>query len=184
MPTFYHRHLPHWRVEEDVPYFVTWRLRQGQPPLEDHERDIVAGALRHFDHRRYELLAWVVMHDHVHVLLVLAHDEVLWRVLHSWKSFTGHRLRSLGDRPIPVWQDESFDRIVRDDRELIEKVRYIETNPRKRWPELGEYRWVWHRWMEQTEWRDDDERDACAGDLRGETRVAQAPTGGTPVLPF
>ena len=41
-----------------------------------------------------------------------------------------------------VWQDESFDRIVRDQAELNEKGRYILGNPFKRWPELNTYEWI------------------------------------------
>ena len=29
-----------------------------------------------------------------------------------------------------------------DDEELIEKVKYVVSNPVKRWPDVGEYRWV------------------------------------------
>ena len=35
-----------------------------------------------------------------------------------------------------------FDRIIRDERELIEKASYILNNPVKRWPEMEEYEWV------------------------------------------
>ncbi len=42
-----------------------------------------------------------------------------------------------------VWQHEYFDRIVRNDNELVEKLNYIVRNPWKRWPDVDEYRWVW-----------------------------------------
>ena len=42
-----------------------------------------------------------------------------------------------------VWQDESFDRIVRDDEEFAQKLDYIVGNPWKRWPEIGDYPRVW-----------------------------------------
>jgi hypothetical protein len=44
-----------------------------------------------------------------------------------------------------VWQDEYFDRIMRNDRELLQTAEYIITNPWKRWPEIKEYPWVWPR---------------------------------------
>ena len=65
---FYRRKLPHWR-QENAAYFVTWRLAQGQPELDSTERDPVMEAIRKFDGRRYELAAYVIMDDHVHVLL-------------------------------------------------------------------------------------------------------------------
>ena len=36
-----------------------------------------------------------------------------------------------------MWQNESFDRVVRDEEELREKVRYVCSNPLKRWPDQG-----------------------------------------------
>ncbi len=42
-----------------------------------------------------------------------------------------------------VWQEEYFDRVVRDEAELVEKAQYILDNPRKRWPEGRDYLWVW-----------------------------------------
>jgi hypothetical protein len=42
-----------------------------------------------------------------------------------------------------VWQDEYFDRIVRDDKEFVQKREYIVGTPWKRWPEMPGYPWVW-----------------------------------------
>lgn len=42
-----------------------------------------------------------------------------------------------------VWQDEYFDRIVRDENEFVQKLHYIIGKPWKRWPEMREYVWVW-----------------------------------------
>jgi REP element-mobilizing transposase RayT len=63
----YQRRLPHWRMSGAV-YFVTWRLHPLQPYLKFEEQEVVSSALKHFDGERYELLAYVVMHNHVHVL--------------------------------------------------------------------------------------------------------------------
>ncbi|MBI5571512.1 MAG: transposase [Desulfomonile tiedjei] len=139
--TIYRRKLPHWRLEGSV-YFVTWRLAKTQTRLRPEERTLVADAIRYFEGRRYELLAYVVMDDHVHVLVHPLADNSLKQILHSWKSFTAKALRDAGDRSAPVWQDESFDRIVRDDADLMEKAQYILGNPSKRWPETEVYPWV------------------------------------------
>ena len=144
MARFYRRHLPHWRIEEaDTIYFVTWRLSRGQASLTLVERDVVARALLKFDGFRYELLAFVVMDDHVHVILMPALGVQLESVIHTWKSYTGHRLQRESSRRAPVWQHESFDRVVRDESELREKVSYIAGNPWKRWPAVQDYAWVW-----------------------------------------
>lgn len=137
----YRRRLPHWRMQGSI-YLVTWRLSKGQPALQPEERTLVADAIRHFDGERYDLIAYVVMDDHVHVMVLPLSNQSLSRVLHSWKSFTGKGLRKIRERAVPVWQDEYFDRIVRNEADLIQKVEYILGNPQKRWPETEDYPWA------------------------------------------
>ena|ERR1035438_5148561 len=77
---------------------------------------------------RYRLHSFVVMPNHVH-LMVTAHAP-LARWLGSLKGFTAHAANQiLGLTGRPFWQDESFDHVVRSEREL-ERIRaYIEENP-------------------------------------------------------
>jgi len=86
--------------------------------------EIVANALEHFDGLRYELHAWCVMPNHVHVVFELQEGANLDRVLHSWKSFTAHQIGAG-----VIWQREYFDRLIRDEAEYLETCDYVETNP-------------------------------------------------------
>lgn len=137
----YRRRLPHWRME-GATYFITWRLDEKQSKLTPDERSLVQAALRHFDGERYELLAYVVMDDHVHALINPLGGHRLQDIVHSWKSFTARVLQRTSGRQGRVWQDEYFDRIVRDEAEYIEKATYILNNPWKRWPGIADYPWV------------------------------------------
>ena len=143
-PSFrtYRRCLPHWRLEGAC-YFVTWRLRQAQPDLEPAERELVLGALRFHHGTKYTLYAAVVMNDHVHALLTPLGSRRLERVVRAWKSFTSRKLARGPESSEKTWLPEHFDCIIRDEAELTEKMRYIQDNPRKRWPELDEYPWIW-----------------------------------------
>lgn len=134
--------MPHWRLAGSV-YFVTWRLASSQARLNDEERRVTMSAIRHFDGSRYELYACVVMDDHVHVLIKPLESYRLQQLVHSWKSFTGHKFRQDYGRKAPIWQEEYFDRIVRDEKEFLDKAQYILNNPLKRWPEVEDYPWVW-----------------------------------------
>ncbi|HVW83956.1 MAG TPA: transposase [Bryobacteraceae bacterium] len=79
---------------------------------------------------RYELHAFVVMSNHVHLLVTSLVPATDW--LRSLKGFTGFRAcRMPGLRGVPFWQDESYDRLVRDDEESGRIRRYIEWNPVK-----------------------------------------------------
>jgi len=91
--------------------------------------EIVADALRHFDRDRYVLDAFVVMPNHVHVLFQPAKGKSLADILHSWKSFSAKAINHKLGRTGRVWQDESYDRIVRDWNELIRYRDYIARNP-------------------------------------------------------
>ncbi len=143
----YRRRLPHWRMSGSV-YFITWRLYRDQPELNPQERDVIASVLKHFDKQRYDLFAFVVMLDHVHVLVELRDDFLLHQIVHTWKSYSAYKLQRDFCRRNRIWQDEYFDRIVRDQAEFIEKAQYILNNPLKIMPEIHDYKWVWIRDLE------------------------------------
>ena len=92
--------------------------------------NVVAGALRYRDLylKQYDLHSYVVMPNHVH-LLVTPLVQVS-RLMQSLKKFTatqGNRI--LGRTGQPFWQDESYDRLVRSDREFQKIAHDIEMNP-------------------------------------------------------
>jgi len=126
----YKRRLPHWRLSGSM-YFVTWRLDQEQPELNHLERDVIVSILKYFDNQRYELFAFVIMPDHVHLLVKATNGFLLHQIVHTWKSYSAYKLQRDFSRRNRIWQDEYFDRIVRDHDELIEKAQYILNNPFK-----------------------------------------------------
>jgi putative transposase len=138
----YRRRLPHWRTADAI-YFVTWRLDRTQSELSANERDLVTATLRHFDSQRYELLGYVVMNDHVHVVVKPATGHDLTAIVQSWKSYTANRLQRAYGRTGRVWQREYLDRVIRDAEELSDRLAYIAGNPGKRWPDIERYSWVW-----------------------------------------
>ncbi len=89
---------------------------------------IVVDALRHFERHRYLLDHWVVMPNHVHVLVMPIEPYRLETILHSWKSFTSNAINKLRHRQGQLWQHESFDHIVRSERQLERFRKYIEEN--------------------------------------------------------
>jgi len=93
--------------------------------------DIVADALRHFDGDRYILDEWVVMPNHVHVLVTPLATHSLSDILHSWKSFTATAINKALRQSGQLWQHESYDHIVRSEWQLQHFRRYIRENPEK-----------------------------------------------------
>jgi REP element-mobilizing transposase RayT len=99
---------------------------------------------------RILLHAAVVMPDHVHLLLQPLRDGEGWPIplvdiLQCLKSATAHRINKLLHRDGPVWEEESFDHVLRSDESLKEKCEYLRQNPvRRRLVKRPEgYRWLW-----------------------------------------
>ena len=94
-------------------------------------REIVEGSLTFFHGKRYNLDCYVVMPDHVHVLVRPFRDCPLSGILHTWKSFSAHRMNRLLKAFGCIWMDEYFDHIVRSERQLDRFREYIASNPER-----------------------------------------------------
>jgi hypothetical protein len=101
---------------------------------------MVEEALRFFDGQRYWLGQFVVMPNHVHCLVKPLGEHTLLEILQSWKSFTAKQINTALGREGKVWQDESFDSIVRDEAALGKFSAYVQENPGKAKLHEGEFR--------------------------------------------
>ena len=106
-----------------------------QPPL----RGVVEDALKFFHEQRYELLSYVVMPNHVHILLVLHADWPLEKVLYTLKRRTAGVINEVLGTEGQFWQHDYFDRLIRDGDHLRNVIRYIRRNPVKARLRDGEY---------------------------------------------
>lgn len=97
-------------------------------------------ALRHFHEKRVWTGDYVVMPNHVHALLRPMEGFDLEDLVHSIKSFTSHEINKICGREGTVWQEESYDRIVRNQNELSTFQDYIQANPAKANLRQGSYR--------------------------------------------
>ena len=102
---------------------------------------VVADSLMFFDGVRYQLFAWCVMPNHVHVVFSFINGFDLSSILHSLKGFTSKEINKVLGRQGTLWQAESFDRCIRDSKELERTIDYILGNPiaagMENWPFLG-----------------------------------------------
>jgi putative transposase len=92
--------------------------------------DVVAHAIAIGQDERqfYELCAWVVMPNHVHLLIL---PTVAVAASMRWlKGSTARRANQiLGRTGQPFWQDESYDHYLRDPNQISRTTAYIEQNP-------------------------------------------------------
>ena len=90
---------------------------------------IVAESIDKFDGERYDLDSYVVMPNHVHVLLMCRVGWTLRRVAQTWLSFTSRRINKVTNRSGHFWQSEPFDHLVRSERQFLYLRKYIQDNP-------------------------------------------------------
>ncbi len=88
-------------------------------------RAIVRTALHHFNGIRYQLGSFAIAGNHVHVLVAPVPGIALSSILHSWKSFTANAINKALGRRGTVWQNESYDHLVRSEASLYRIKGYI-----------------------------------------------------------
>jgi len=128
---------------------------------------IVADTLLKFDGERYDLAAWCVMPNHVHVVFSAREGHSLASILHSWKSYTAKACNKVLGRTGSFWMEESFDRLVRDESEFLRFMDYTLRNPEV----AGLEDWAWVG-------RGRGARDTSAGEA-----PASQGAGGAPATP-
>ena len=107
----------------------------------------LARSILHFHNVRYEIGCFVIMSNHCH-LTIRPYDEFeLEKELGAIKRATSrfvNQFEKTNDQVKPCeWQDESYDRIIRDAEHLYRVIQYIGRNPRL----AGIERSHWKRWI-------------------------------------
>ncbi len=97
---------------------------------------LVAECIRRFDGQRYQLVAYCIMSNHVHVVLtplLKTENEYypLAQIMHTMKGYTAGRANRLLGRTGDFWLHESYDHYVRSPAELLRIVTYVVNNPVK-----------------------------------------------------
>jgi REP element-mobilizing transposase RayT len=164
-------YLPHFDSAETV-QFVTFRLADSLPQAVretiQHRKDdlhrinreldtgygecwlgraeiasLVEDALLYFDEKRYRLLAWCLMPNHVHVVIEVIQDHSLSDIVRSWKSFTAHQATARLSRTGSFWHADYFDRYMRNEEHLAQTIGYVEQNPVKAGLVATASDWAW-----------------------------------------
>jgi type I restriction enzyme R subunit len=100
---------------------------------------------------RYDLFAWCVMANHVHVLLT-SHWE-LEKITQGIKGYTAHQINAAQDQRGRVfWQDECYDHWARDEEEMLRIIYYIENNPVAAGLCVRPEDWPWSSARRRTTW--------------------------------
>jgi len=104
---------------------------------------LVRDALSSSDGRRYNLVAWCIMPNHVHVLIEPQEAYSVTSIVHSWKSYTAHKANRLLGLAGRFWMPDYFDRYIRDRNHLAAALRYIVENPVRAGLTDNPEKWEW-----------------------------------------
>jgi len=144
------RNLPHWQLPGSI-YFITWRLKRDEI-LSPEERTIILKSLLHWDNVKWTVYATVIMPNHVHLIAQpsTAPDGGsinLSEIIRSVKTFSARTINNMRGTQGTFWQDERYDRIIRDEAELLEKWQYLRNNPVARGlaPSPETYPWLYEK---------------------------------------
>jgi putative transposase len=102
-------------------------------------RGQVGSCLLHFDGKRYDLDAFVLMPNHLHAIIAPRDGYNLSTLLQGIKGVSANRCNKLLRSEGTFWMDESYDHIVRDAAELAAFRDYIAENPKKAGLKQHEY---------------------------------------------
>ncbi|MBK8091980.1 MAG: transposase [Verrucomicrobiaceae bacterium] len=91
--------------------------------------DIVANSLLHFDGDRYEMLDFVIMPNHVHLLATFPDKAAMIVQCDSWKHFTARQINATLGLQGRFWQQDAFDHLVRHEGQFRRLRDYIAQNP-------------------------------------------------------
>ena len=138
----------HGRIELEQEYHRTFTRRfmnyldrgRGDCVLRRAEiAQIVADSLRYGDDCKYHLGDFVVMPNHVHLLVCLLGETDLTELCTSWKHYTSHEINRILKRRGRFWQEDSFDHLVRSPESFDHLRRYIAQNPTRAKLSPGDY---------------------------------------------
>lgn len=111
--------------------------------------EIVEENLLRFADVKYKLFAWVIMPNHIHILLRPLEGYSLSEIVHSCKSYTSTKANKVLNRTGKFWFPEPFDRFIRDYDHFEKAFNYIERNPVKAGLCENQSDWrfssAWHR---------------------------------------
>lgn len=104
--------------------------------------ELVEKVLLEADGRDYGMLAWVVMPNHVHLVMDVW-EMPLAKLIGSWKGKSSRLANAPLRRNGKFWQEDYYDTLIRDEAHLKRAIRYTEQNPVKAFLTKAAREWPW-----------------------------------------
>jgi REP element-mobilizing transposase RayT len=127
--------MPRFRryLEADRCYFVTTATYRRRPLFADPGLcRVLEGNLKFYrDRMKFGLHGYVIMPDHVHLMITPRQPATISDVMRNFKSYAAKEVRHVLAAPGPVWQSRFHDRVIRGEDQFHSALDYIHLNPVK-----------------------------------------------------
>jgi REP element-mobilizing transposase RayT len=98
--------------------------------LQDEIADICSQTLHYPDGTEYRLICYCIMPNHIHLVFeLLPGNKGISKIMQSIKRISARKCNLELNLTGNFWQDESYDRWIRDEKELYYVIRYVLLNP-------------------------------------------------------
>jgi putative transposase len=132
--------VPRNRLLADQTFFISATLKHCRALFAEQSAARVVFDSWQFFRRRGEirLYGYVIMPDHVHILLQVIAPLTVSSFMRRFKDFVAHAMAQG-----PIWDKGYWSEIITDESMLIEKLTYIHSNPVRKnlAAEIQDYRW-------------------------------------------
>lgn len=92
--------------------------------------EICKYTLHYQDNKEYKLICYCIMPNHIHLVFeLLSNNKGISKIMQSIKRISARKSNLALNRTGKFWQDESYDRLIRDDKELYFIIKYVLMNP-------------------------------------------------------
>ena len=112
-------------------YLITVCCKNREKIFQDYSAARVMSSTLHnvLKEKQSKILAWVVMPDHMHLVLQLAEDETLAKTMNRINSCSAIAVNKVLKRHSTVWQGAYHDHALRDEEQLFAAIKYLISNP-------------------------------------------------------
>jgi REP element-mobilizing transposase RayT len=116
-------------LENHAYHTISTTLHRAPILADESAAEVVVDALQFVRKDKAFVLAYAVMPDHVHVLLVPKDPWTLSQVMQTIKGYASREINRGHERKGPLFQRSFYDRVIRDEAQLASTIQYIEGNP-------------------------------------------------------
>ena len=116
---------------EGFPYLVTTNIKARQPLFVQRGCSEITIASIEFlrTHLGHHVHAYVVMPDHVHLVVTPRADGYVSQIMHSLKLYTARRIGALLRSKGGIWQARFHERTLRTPKDVESALTYVHDNP-------------------------------------------------------